>query len=324
MAVELNNNSVFFNYPFAQTRNCRYLVSFRNIVSDVSQRKQLADEIINCCHNKSHIVWSVKEYDYNDRFAKLQDILAYEIFLRSDKLNNVWVFIKKTLKGAEPLIWNKKYGAYDNFCNIFTLFTANRLMRKYIMNKSQLWKPYLLFLITILRHPQISCVLVYGGLFTFLLDFIGNFKNKHISYLLNHRLAEAVVTAFLNGQRRLRESEVQIARILRLLFVVIIKRSTNLQWKKFTKSVEDLLKFYFLPIQFYIFPIKFYMMQSDKTKSELELWDADGIKCGYIECAEIRRANLKVCKGCRLIYYCSRNHQKKDWKFIHSQQCLRN
>jgi len=49
-------------------------------------------------------------------------------------------------------------------------------------------------------------------------------------------------------------------------------------------------------------------------------------KCGWPPCQsqmEGKELHKKMwkCKRCRLIKYCCRNHQKKHWKFIHSQQC---
>ena len=47
-------------------------------------------------------------------------------------------------------------------------------------------------------------------------------------------------------------------------------------------------------------------------------WFSDGKP--NVNAAKLKRAKFQ-CKGCRLIRYCCRNHQKKHWKFIHSQQC---
>eukprot|EP01084_Bolivina_argentea_P212694 361495_1 len=44
-------------------------------------------------------------------------------------------------------------------------------------------------------------------------------------------------------------------------------------------------------------------------------------QCAWVMCGKVRR-KLYKCKACRLVYYCCRNHQKKHWKLIHSNQCM--
>jgi hypothetical protein len=42
-----------------------------------------------------------------------------------------------------------------------------------------------------------------------------------------------------------------------------------------------------------------------------------GSKCEYLECCEISQLR---CSGCRLVFYCTKDHQKKDWK-SHKHTC---
>lgn len=48
------------------------------------------------------------------------------------------------------------------------------------------------------------------------------------------------------------------------------------------------------------------------------------LECAWMKCEKGRGSADKIyqCKRCRMVNYCCRNHQKKDWAFIHSNQCL--
>lgn len=51
-------------------------------------------------------------------------------------------------------------------------------------------------------------------------------------------------------------------------------------------------------------------------KSQLHL-----LKCSFILCEKKNIEKLYKCKGCNVNHYCTRKHQKQDWKFIHSTMC---
>ena len=50
-------------------------------------------------------------------------------------------------------------------------------------------------------------------------------------------------------------------------------------------------------------------------------------KCGWPPCSSMKGKHpfptRNICKGCRLVRYCCREHQKRHWRFIHRQQCGR-
>merc|ERR1712228_1086851 len=48
------------------------------------------------------------------------------------------------------------------------------------------------------------------------------------------------------------------------------------------------------------------------------------LECAWMECNKLRSKNQKlyICKGCKLLAYCCRSHQKKHWNCSHTQQCI--
>merc|ERR1712228_154305 len=43
-------------------------------------------------------------------------------------------------------------------------------------------------------------------------------------------------------------------------------------------------------------------------------------ECNYSEC-RAKDKKLEVCKKCKSVYYCCREHQKRDWKLNHRKEC---
>ena len=44
--------------------------------------------------------------------------------------------------------------------------------------------------------------------------------------------------------------------------------------------------------------------------------------CNYTKCNRMDLKSYKICNRCKSVFYCCRNHQKKDWKYYHREHCV--
>merc|ERR1712228_220154 len=66
-----------------------------------------------------------------------------------------------------------------------------------------------------------------------------------------------------------------------------------------------------------------YNQKYETSHSELKYTYKKGIKCGNVICGNMNTLNqFKVCKGCKVVSYCSAKCQKYDWnRFKHKRIC---
>eukprot|EP01084_Bolivina_argentea_P313667 543202_1 len=137
------------------------------------------------------------------------------------------------------------------------------------------------------------CKLI-SSLYRFAIDI--NYKYQHIS-------ASIFMTFSMNVYNLFKHHIEKMDRKNNLILVTILKREFGGNTcDYFTKRfINDAANFSSVPNKKHYLPVKCEWIQCSKQKHEF------GIK--------------NICSGCGLVQYCSRNHQKKHWKFIHYQQC---
>jgi hypothetical protein len=65
----------------------------------------------------------------------------------------------------------------------------------------------------------------------------------------------------------------------------------------------------------------------DADESELEINDkylamkVETSQCAYWACDTPNAPNLKLCMGCKIVKYCCKEHQAKDWVWEHQGEC---
>ena len=94
------------------------------------------------------------------------------------------------------------------------------------------------------------------------------------------------------------------------------------------KHIKDFVEDYTLYVNEFLSPVRLRMVCGANIPKFLIAVVNDTIKvCSYYKCYNVKdkcvakSIKMKICKGCKLQYYCSRKCQKHDWNVRHRYEC---
>ena len=242
----------------------------------------------------------------------LQNILSFEILILDRTITRVLI------SAARDPTWKWKYA---HSLLISDVLVSNHLILRavYKRKKCTLWKA--------LMSAQIAGMRAFPGqkhanhLSQCMMLSMKYWNIKHVRYAISSGLLNLICELFDVGYQdigtsdfpQLQNEAAMFSSLLCTMAYFTMKRNWDISGK-----MEKLMS---------TFPFPKSAITSQGRALSLCFKRHVKNSCGWAPCAMIRdtedTSSLKMyrCKGCRLIKYCCRSHQKKHWKFIHSQQC---
>eukprot|EP01084_Bolivina_argentea_P140311 246712_1 len=230
-----------------------------------------------------------------------------------------------------------------NLNEIIDILTFNRLVLKYIFNSddSKIWKYFLsamldAILLNVPKSQQELMILkdktVFGAQ-----DQPWLYCISQLTITIKYWTHKQFIFAINNG----------LCEILRVCWIkrlyVPFTQDKNISWslyqnmyhyaRQFDRKNDTEVRLHFMACFRATLGVskKLYMKYLSDMEFSIHMpWEYDifykpRAKCGWLLCNK-RKSQFQhknKCGGCGLIQYCCRNHQKKHWKYMHSQQCLR-
>eukprot|EP01084_Bolivina_argentea_P006757 12789_1 len=335
----LNENQL--QVPSMLTRLFRAAPEY-DVFDDVSRKKicnmlftQLFDDSTN------HI--------YTFALEATLDMIGLEFLIDQHKFRN---FLKLIYQFNTQLNQTVRFNFYVVICNIHN----HKLLLKYIFSRKTMWKPFLLAIVSNIT----TCNDPDTGSWLPILHSMLCWKYKHYEFVIQHGIDEAIVHTIqmnwianiddwiwdLKSETQTKKSEfidkITNTNLVNKFVVKALQRFYNI-FKHYCKKKDAVYKYHEFTEIIYNkcrgleSSIKDSARQKDCVKlycRKMSLlhecsfdYPEDCLKrCGWDICT-IRRKDYRrdaawyICKGCKLVYYCSRKHQKKHWNSAHASQC---
>eukprot|EP01084_Bolivina_argentea_P271091 461145_1 len=284
---------------------------------------------------------------------QIADILFYHMLI-SKQWNKLLLTLKTHI--TKLLKLNTLY----NFVRLWS-GANNYLFVKYILSNRSMWKPLFLFCIKALKYLEtvdMDCdlILKMNAIWSILSSTSYYWSKVHIEFInshydIGHAFGHFAIIHWLDQQMYRKDSNFtlelsniylnpkynfnhKVMKVIRSFSLrpdghflsmkhpvnlcKTIKNNTLKRCNAFTppKSMKCTKEFeeYFSVVPGLLF--------EKITKEDRNEWK-EMKYCAWIHCnADANSSKLYICKGCKLVFYCNRNHQKKHWKLVHGKQCM--
>eukprot|EP01084_Bolivina_argentea_P274409 467723_1 len=277
-----------------------------------------------------------------DRDHVLCSILQYEfIIINSEILCSALSSITKQLKQ----ITKKCELLMKTLSELIIILKHDRVAFKHIFsNKNGIWEAFLSVSMTaLLRNVPIGQIVLsdkdhsdtsWVNICMTLLVTIKYWKQKHFIFAINNGLYKLLMVWWIKRVHFPYSPRVQIELVLScVLYQNCLKYASKIDYNSAITMKE-----------YFVTTFRKYFKDNSNKSYRQYLRAMNGsnlcgiskfikyqqneeviVKCGWPLCNK-QRKEFEIrnkCKGCELLKYCCKSHQKKHWKFIHRQQCLR-
>eukprot|EP01084_Bolivina_argentea_P164477 285962_1 len=274
-------------------------------------------------------------------------IYVYDIFNATHRFKQIFTqFAICGLSGHEMRVLNVS--------GLLHMIMTQPLFAKYVFKHSSLWKDILMVFMDVLLENGDICDAHAAWIANVIELGLKYFKAKHYKYLIKENYHESVIGGLINlwkyHSKELEEREYMnlASGNLRHICLAIIGSIQSMYCYCHKNNKAHVAKIYdqyhsmfvkkLNSLDYNAYNICILLLPSMPQNNEAiyRMWNNHKMakleqkKCAWFKCQKSYFVQKKqknkpffICKGCKLVYYCRRNHQKKDWRFIHSQQCYR-
>ena len=297
------------------------------------------------CNHKinDNINWNWK----NKQYGNLLQEIAFNCIILSKSYN---VFLPKLGDTKRNVMDEQIY--INNHLFFLKLFFQNKRIVFMNMIQQNKWELFFICLNDLMNSKFIMSA-KYTQLAQVLIRTFFYWTYEHMCFLIEHKFLQSISTALINGyfHKQQRDAKIRLMIDFILKIFYIIDKMTNVDNNDWRFDIDFFLKHILIDdhkLEKTKRKICYnnYLRQIQILRTTLFRWiicqrigmrltDPEFIQhlntklfkiCANKKCKIYKNETnpslrMKICKGCKVVYYCSYKCQKYDWKFSHKNQC---